>query len=161
MALVKCPDCGKMISDSSPACIGCGRPQRIRPGSPAASIAGESGQEVTASALPIEKPGSMDNAFYDQLFEAKRSWDGGNHSNDNFWANWKYEQAKKVENPHCGTFEWWDSIAPPHSVLSQIERKVEWALIVLWGANLKPNYTVVNDYFKSDGTHVSSHLRKI
>lgn len=26
MAIMKCPDCGKMISDLAPACIGCGRP---------------------------------------------------------------------------------------------------------------------------------------
>lgn len=26
MALIQCPDCGKSISDSAPACIGCGRP---------------------------------------------------------------------------------------------------------------------------------------
>ena len=26
MALVKCPDCGRDISDQAPACIGCGRP---------------------------------------------------------------------------------------------------------------------------------------
>ena len=26
MALIECPDCGKNISDSAPACIGCGRP---------------------------------------------------------------------------------------------------------------------------------------
>lgn len=26
MGLVKCPDCGKMISELAPACIGCGRP---------------------------------------------------------------------------------------------------------------------------------------
>ncbi len=26
MTLVKCPDCGKMVSDLAPLCIGCGRP---------------------------------------------------------------------------------------------------------------------------------------
>lgn len=26
MALIKCPDCGKMISDKSTMCIWCGRP---------------------------------------------------------------------------------------------------------------------------------------
>lgn len=26
MALIKCPDCGKMISDIAKTCIGCGRP---------------------------------------------------------------------------------------------------------------------------------------
>lgn len=26
MALIKCPDCGKMISDKSTMCIGCGCP---------------------------------------------------------------------------------------------------------------------------------------
>ncbi len=26
MALLKCPDCGKEISDAAPSCIGCGRP---------------------------------------------------------------------------------------------------------------------------------------
>lgn len=28
MALIKCPDCGKMISDKSTMCIGCGRPMK-------------------------------------------------------------------------------------------------------------------------------------
>lgn len=28
MALIKCPDCGKMISDSATMCIGCGRPMK-------------------------------------------------------------------------------------------------------------------------------------
>jgi hypothetical protein len=35
-----------------------------------------------------------------------------------------YEQAEKVENSHCGTFEWWDSLSPPNSTLTTIERKV-------------------------------------
>jgi hypothetical protein len=26
MALVKCPDCGREVSDAAPACVGCGRP---------------------------------------------------------------------------------------------------------------------------------------
>jgi hypothetical protein len=26
VALVKCPDCGRDVSDQAPACIGCGRP---------------------------------------------------------------------------------------------------------------------------------------
>lgn len=26
MALIKCPDCGKMVSDKATMCIGCGRP---------------------------------------------------------------------------------------------------------------------------------------
>lgn len=33
MALVKCPDCGKMISEYAPACIGCGRPKVLPVGS--------------------------------------------------------------------------------------------------------------------------------
>jgi DNA-directed RNA polymerase subunit RPC12/RpoP len=32
MGLVRCPDCGKNISDSAPACIGCGRPMQGAPG---------------------------------------------------------------------------------------------------------------------------------
>lgn len=31
MALIKCPDCGKMISDSAKTCIGCGRPMKKEP----------------------------------------------------------------------------------------------------------------------------------
>lgn len=27
MALIKCPDCGRDVSDSAPACLGCGRPR--------------------------------------------------------------------------------------------------------------------------------------
>lgn len=30
MALVKCPDCGKMISDLAPTCIECGRPRETK-----------------------------------------------------------------------------------------------------------------------------------
>lgn len=26
MALIKCPDCGKEVSDASATCVGCGRP---------------------------------------------------------------------------------------------------------------------------------------
>lgn len=35
MALVKCPDCSKEVSDQAPACIHCGRPlkQAVQPGS--------------------------------------------------------------------------------------------------------------------------------
>ena len=31
MALTKCPDCGKEISDQAPACPNCGRPQATQP----------------------------------------------------------------------------------------------------------------------------------
>ena len=34
MALIKCPDCGKDISDLAPACPNCGRPQSTMPPSP-------------------------------------------------------------------------------------------------------------------------------
>lgn len=41
MALVKCPDCGKDISDAAPACPNCGRPQAVQvspqPAAPEAS----------------------------------------------------------------------------------------------------------------------------
>ena len=37
MAIVKCPDCSKMISDLAPACIGCGRPM-VTPVQSAASV---------------------------------------------------------------------------------------------------------------------------
>lgn len=30
MALVRCPDCAREVSDAAPACIGCGRPLRAR-----------------------------------------------------------------------------------------------------------------------------------
>ena len=26
MALIRCPDCGREVSDQAPACVGCGRP---------------------------------------------------------------------------------------------------------------------------------------
>src|SRR5687767_3057807 len=28
MPLIKCPDCGKSVSDAAPSCIGCGRPMQ-------------------------------------------------------------------------------------------------------------------------------------
>lgn len=28
MGIVKCPDCGKDISDAAPSCLGCGRPMK-------------------------------------------------------------------------------------------------------------------------------------
>ena len=31
MPLVTCPDCGKEVSDSAPACVGCGRPMESAP----------------------------------------------------------------------------------------------------------------------------------
>ena len=34
MGLVKCPDCGKEISDQAPACIHCGRPKGAPPPTP-------------------------------------------------------------------------------------------------------------------------------
>jgi len=102
----------------------------------------------------------MDKNFENQLFESRRSWMAGNHSDDNLWANWKFEQAEMVESPHCGNFDYWDSLAPKNSELSQIERKVGWAEIVLWYVNLKPSYTVVNGHVRN-GTYVNSHLRKI
>lgn len=39
MALIKCPDCGKELSDAAPSCIQCGRPMLPVPASPAGSIA--------------------------------------------------------------------------------------------------------------------------
>lgn len=30
MALVKCPDCGREVSDVAPTCPGCGRPLRMQ-----------------------------------------------------------------------------------------------------------------------------------
>ena len=103
----------------------------------------------------------MEKEFFDQLLEAKRTWDEGNHSDDNLWANWKYEQAMNVDKSICGTFEWWESLAPPNSPMTLIERKVKWAEMAIRGANLKPRYTVVSSYFRSDGTHVVSHLRRM
>lgn len=32
MALVKCPDCGKDVSSTAPACPGCGRPIAMKSG---------------------------------------------------------------------------------------------------------------------------------
>ncbi len=39
MALVKCPDCGKEVSDAAPACPGCGRPMAAGPAAAAAAAA--------------------------------------------------------------------------------------------------------------------------
>lgn len=30
MALIKCPDCGRDVSDVAPSCLGCGRPQNLK-----------------------------------------------------------------------------------------------------------------------------------
>jgi hypothetical protein len=92
------------------------------------------------------------------LFEARRAWLSGDHSDDNLWANWKFEEANKIKDPHCGSFEYWYSISTKGS---RVENMVTWAEIVLWKANLKPSYAVVGGYVKSNGTSVSSHLRKI
>ena len=43
MALVRCPDCGKEISDAAPSCIHCGRPR-------AAQIVGDKVQTVELTA---------------------------------------------------------------------------------------------------------------
>jgi len=94
----------------------------------------------------------MDKIFEDRLFEAKRSWDEDNHSEDNLWANWKVEEAAKIEKTNFGTFEWWDSLKSANSTLSKIERMVKWAELVLGSKNSDTGlrYTVVK-----------SHLRRI
>ena len=99
-----------------------------------------------------------DKKFEASLFEARRTWISGEHSNDNFWANWKFEQAKEIKDPHCGSFEYWFSISCKGS---RIENIVTWAENVLWIVNLKQSNTVVSGYFKSNGTYVRGHLRKI
>jgi hypothetical protein len=40
MALIRCPDCGREISDAAPGCIGCGRPM-VRGVVPSPAIAGD------------------------------------------------------------------------------------------------------------------------
>jgi hypothetical protein len=96
----------------------------------------------------------MDKIFEDRLFEAQRSWDEGNHSEDNLWAKWKIEQAEKVKETCCGTFEWWDSLPPANSTASKIVRMVKWAELVLWHSRL-------NTGSNSRYTIVKSHLRRI
>lgn len=89
----------------------------------------------------------MDKIFEDQLFETKRSWDKGNHSEDNLWANWKFGLAEKEKNPHCGTFKRWDSSNPAPS---KIERMVKWAELVLQstGLNTGSRYTIVKSHLR-------------
>lgn len=48
MALIKCPDCGKEISDTAPTCIGCGKPMQIVP----------KPTDQPPSAVPKEEPSS-------------------------------------------------------------------------------------------------------
>lgn len=45
MALIKCPDCGKMISDKATMCIGCGRPMK---------------EEVSLREILDDKPNTID-----------------------------------------------------------------------------------------------------
>ena len=108
----------------------------------------------------------MEKIFEDQLFEAKICWDKGDHSDDNLWANWKYEQAEKIQDPCCGTFEYWDSVNS-RPAPTMITRKVRWAEMVIANANMaianeknrKRNGVIVSDYVRSDGTYVRSHIR--
>lgn len=37
MALIPCPDCGKLVSDQAPTCIGCGRPMFLQSGTSSSS----------------------------------------------------------------------------------------------------------------------------
>ncbi len=103
----------------------------------------------------------MDKSFEKHLFIARNEWLNGNHSSSNLWANWKFEQAHRIDKPNCGTYEYWCSIVSEKNKLTDIEQRVRWAENVLHIANLKPSYSVVSGYVKSDGTYVSSHLRKI
>jgi len=105
--------------------------------------------------------GPMDKSFEKHLFTARKEWFNGNHSSTNLWAKWKFEEAHRIKEPNCGTYKYWCSIVSKDNKLTSIEQMVRWAENVLWTANLKPSYTVVNSYVKSDGTYVSSHLRQI
>ena len=59
MALIKCPECGKEISDKAPACIHCGYPLNPVPtSSPTpSSSSGETLQQVLldTTAVPVNK----------------------------------------------------------------------------------------------------------
>jgi hypothetical protein len=79
---------------------------------------------LVRSKTTIEKNEDSDKTFQDLLFEARREWVAGDHSKDNLWALWKFDQAKGMNNPNCGTFEYWFSISNGGS---RIESMVSWA----------------------------------
>jgi len=108
-----------------------------------------------------KKEDKHDEEFDKELFKARRLWIEGVHNEENIWANWKFDQALLIKKSRCGSFEYWLSIAPTNSTKFIIEQKVEWAENTLWHPNLKHNVTLVSGYFRKDGTHVSSHLRKL
>ena len=60
MALVKCPDCGKEISDGALSCIGCGRPMQIvrKPLEPPSSTTKEKQSLASQSTVQEGKPQS-------------------------------------------------------------------------------------------------------
>lgn len=66
-----------------------------------------------------------------ELFNERRAWVAGDHSSNNLWAKWKVDQAILVENPKCGSYEYWHSIRSDNSTKTEIEKKVMWAENVL------------------------------
>src|SRR5262245_40765933 len=58
MALVKCPDCGRDISDAANSCIGCGRPMTAAATPTIASLSGEPLPAATSVAVrSLPSPG--------------------------------------------------------------------------------------------------------
>ena len=54
MALVKCPDCGRAVSDQAPTCVGCGRPNsQARPPTLAPAVIGTKCPKCQRVVLPI------------------------------------------------------------------------------------------------------------
>jgi hypothetical protein len=57
MSLIKCPDCGREVSDAAPACPGCGRP--AAGGSQAAPVAIVNTPVVKRAGAPYEAAGTI------------------------------------------------------------------------------------------------------
>lgn len=97
-------------------------------------------QTPSRNPKPINNPvitnNSVEKSFQDLLFEARREWIADNHSNDNLWALWKFDQAIGLSNPNCGTFDYWFSISNGGTY---IESMVSWAEAALRKKNLNRN----------------------
>jgi len=113
VALVKCPDCGKMISGMAPACIGCGRPK----GSPVQPVAASHAEPprrspvATAPANPAAPEtsqyyvrGSGNKVHGPYSLEAlKRQFKKGHFTSSNFIRK---DDSKEFEEPSRFLGDW-------------------------------------------------------
>ena len=93
MALIKCPECGKEISDKSPACIHCGFPLELLKSSPSSGI-----DETT-----VEKDTDKD-VEDDTLCEKGYSLELLDYGNKKVQvANATDSYTEKIKCPICGS----------------------------------------------------------